>query len=86
MGAGEAGIQPPTIERWTVFLAAVEGSREGQTCVTPLDRRPYDVRFVGTVPRRMEGEAHPGPSIHYWTFYGEGTPLKLPFPVWERYV
>jgi hypothetical protein len=78
-GAGEAGIQPPTAERRTAFLAAVEGPWEGQARVTPIGPRPYNMTFVRTAPRRVEGEAHPGASIHYWTFYEEEETLKLRF-------
>src|SRR5919109_1247719 len=77
--AAEAGIQPPTTERRTAFLEAVEGSWEGQARVTPIGPRPYDIAFVRTTPRRVEGEAHPGASIHYWTFYEEDETLKLRF-------
>jgi hypothetical protein len=78
-GAGDAGIQPPTTERRTAFLGAVEGPWEGQAHVTPIGPRPYDMTFVRTAPRRVEGEAHPGASIHYWTFYEEDETLKLRF-------
>jgi hypothetical protein len=78
-GAGDARIQPPTTERRTAFLAAVEGPWEGQARVTPIGPRPYDLTFVRTTPRRVEGEAHPGASIHYWTFYEEDEMLKLRF-------
>jgi hypothetical protein len=78
-GAGEAGIQSPTAERRTAFLAAVEGPWEGQARVTPIGPRPYNMTFVRTAPRRVEGEAHPGASIHYWTFYEEDETLKLRF-------
>jgi hypothetical protein len=33
--------------------------------------------------RRVEGEAHPGASIHYWAFYEEDETLKLRFYAWE---
>jgi hypothetical protein len=79
IGAGEAGIQPPMTERRTAFLAAIEGTWEGQTRVTPIGPRPYDMTLVRTAPRRVEGEAHPGASIHYWTFYEEDETLKLRF-------
>lgn len=82
-GAGEAGMQPPTAERRTIFLAAVEGPWEGQAHVTPVGPRPYDIIFVRTAPRRVEGEAHPGASIHYSTFYEEDETLKLRFYTWE---
>jgi hypothetical protein len=78
-GAGEAGIQPPTAERRTAFLTAVEGSWEGQARVTPIGPRPYDMTLVRTAPGRLEGEAQPGASIHYWTFYEEEETLKLHF-------
>jgi hypothetical protein len=35
--------------------------------------------FVRTAPARVEGEAHPGASIHYWTFYAEEAVLQLRF-------
>jgi hypothetical protein len=78
-GAGEPEIQPPTTERRSVFLAAVEGPWEGQARVTPIGPRPYDMTFVRTALRRVEGEARPGASIHYWTFYEEDETLKLRF-------
>jgi hypothetical protein len=78
-GAGEPEIQPPTTERRTAFLAAVEGPWEGRARVTPIGPRPYDMTFVRTGPRQVEGEAHPGASIHYWTFYEEDETLKLRF-------
>jgi hypothetical protein len=77
--AGGAGIQPPTTERRSAFLAAVEGPWAGQARVTPIGPRPYDMTFVRTAPRRVEGEAHPGASIHYWTFYEEDETLRLRF-------
>jgi len=77
--AGEPEIEPPTMERRTAFLAAVEGPWEGRASVTPIGPRPYDMTFVRTAPRRVEGEAHPGASIHYWTFYEEDETLKLRF-------
>jgi len=52
--AGEAGIQPPTTERRTAFLSAVEGPWEGQACVTPIGPRLYDMTFVRTAPGRSE--------------------------------
>jgi hypothetical protein len=78
-GAGEPDIQSPTTERRSAFLAAVEGPWAGQARVTPIGPRPYDMTFVRTAPRRVEGEAHPGASIHYWTFYEEDETLKLRF-------
>jgi hypothetical protein len=78
-GAGEPVIEPPTTERRSAFLAAVEGPWEGQARMTPIGPRPYDMTFVRTAPRRVEGEAHPGASIHYWTFYEEDEALKLRF-------
>jgi hypothetical protein len=78
-GAEEAGIQPPTTEHGTAFLAAIEVPWEGQARVTPIGPRPYDMTFVRTAPRRVEGEAYPGASIHYWTFYEEDETLKLRF-------
>jgi hypothetical protein len=78
-GAGEAGIQPLITERRTAFLAAIEGPWEGQARVTPIGPRPYDLTFMRTAPMRVEGEAHPGRSIHYWTFYEEDETLKLRF-------
>jgi hypothetical protein len=77
--AGEPERQPPAAERRSAFLAAVEGPWEGQARVTPIGPRPYDMTFVRTAPRRVEGEAHPGASIHYWTFYEEDETLKLRF-------
>jgi hypothetical protein len=35
--------------------------------------------FVRTAPQQVQGEAHPGASIHYWTFYEEEARLKLRF-------
>jgi hypothetical protein len=78
-GAEEAGIQPPTTERRTAFLAAIEGPWEGQARLTPIGPRPYDMTFMRTAPRQVEGEAHPGASVHYWTFYEEDETLKLRF-------
>ena len=78
-GAGEAEIRPPAAEHRTTFLAAIEGPWEGQARVTPVGPRPYDMTFSGTAPRRVAGEAHPGASIHYRTFYGESETLKLRF-------
>jgi len=51
--------------------------------MTPVGLRPYDMRFVRTAPRRVEGEAHPGASIHYWMSYEEDETLKLRVLAWE---
>jgi len=78
-GGGEAGILPLTTERRAAFLVAIEGPWEGQARVTPVGPRPYDMTFVRTGPRQVEGEAHPGASIHYWAFYEEDETLKVRF-------
>jgi hypothetical protein len=67
--SGEAKLQPPAAKHRTAFLAAIEGHWAGQARVTPIGPRPYDMTFVRTAPRQVEGEAHPGASIHYWMFY-----------------
>jgi hypothetical protein len=77
--AGEAGIQPPTTERRTAFLEGIEGPWEAQVSHAPIGPQPYDMAFVGTAPRRVEGEVHLGASIHYWMFYEEDEMLKLRF-------
>ena len=70
---------PPTREDRTTFLAAIEGPWTGQARVTPVGPRPYDMTFVRTAANRLEGEAHPGTSTHYWMFYEEEDTLKLRF-------
>jgi hypothetical protein len=66
-------------QQHTDFLALLEGIWEGQARVTPIGPRPYDMTYVRTAPRRVEGQAHPGASTHYWTFYEEGNTLTLRF-------
>ena len=56
----EAKLKPSAAKHWTAFLAAIEGPWAGQARVTPIGPRPYDMTFVRTAPRRVEGEAHPG--------------------------
>jgi hypothetical protein len=77
--ADEAEIQTLTAARRTAFLAALEGPWSGQASVTPVGPRPYDMTFVRTAPHRVEGEAHPGASTHYWSFYEEEATLRLRF-------
>jgi hypothetical protein len=61
------------------FLAALEGSWDGEAVITPVGPRPYDITFKRSAPRRVEGAAHPGASIHYWVFYEADQSLKLRF-------
>ena len=77
--AGETAPQPLTAERRIAFLAAIEGPWVGRARVTPRGPRPYDMTFVRTAPMRLEGQAHPGASTHFWTFYEEDETLKLRF-------
>ena len=77
--AGETAPQPLTAERRLAFLAALEGPWVGRARVTPRGPRPYDMTFVRTAPMRLEGQAHPGASTHFWTFYEEDETLKLRF-------
>jgi hypothetical protein len=35
--------------------------------------------YVRTAPQHVEGQAHPGVSTHFWTFYEEQDRLKLRF-------
>jgi len=77
--AREAVRQPPTTEGRAAFLTAIEGPWAGQARVTPVGPRPYDMTFVRTAANRLEGEAHPGASTHYWTFYEEEDTLQLRF-------
>jgi hypothetical protein len=71
--------QPPARERQVAFLAALEGTWVGQATVTPLGPRPYDITFVHTAPGQVEGAAHPGASMHYWTFSQAEHALQLHF-------
>jgi hypothetical protein len=77
--AGEEGLWQLLAEQRSAFLLALEGPWEGQARRTPIGPRPYDLTFVRTAPQQVQGEAHPGASIHYWTFYEEETTLKLRF-------
>ena len=77
--AGERGLWQPLAEHRSAFLLALEGSWEGQARRTPIGPRPYDMTFVRSAPKQVQGEAHPGASIHYWTFYEEEATLKLRF-------
>ena len=70
---------PPGVERQVAFLAALEGAWVGQATVTPAGPRPYDMTFVRTAPGQVEGAAHPGASIHYWTFLQAEHTLHLRF-------
>jgi hypothetical protein len=70
---------PSTAQQHTDFFVLLEGIWEGQARVTPIGPRPYDMTYVQTAPRRVEGQAHPGVSTHYWTFYEEGDTLTLRF-------
>jgi hypothetical protein len=76
---GETAPQPLTAERRIAFLASIEGPWVGRARVTPLGPRPYDMTFVRTAPMRLEGQAYPGASTHFWTFYEEDETLKLRF-------
>jgi hypothetical protein len=51
----------------------------GQATVTPAGPRPYDITFIRTAPEQVEGAAHPGASIHYWTFLQAEHALQLRF-------
>jgi hypothetical protein len=77
--AGEGGRWQPLAEYRSAFLLALEGPWEGQARRTPIGPRPYDMTFVRAAPKQVQGEAHPGASIHYWTFYEEEATLKLRF-------
>ena len=68
-----------TAEHRHAFLTALEGIWEGQARVTPVGPRPYDITFVRTAAIRLEGQADPGASTHYWTFYEEANTLQLRF-------
>lgn len=61
------------------FLRALEGSWTGRAEVTPVGPRPYDIRFLRVAPNRIEGEAHPGASVHYWAFHADNGALRLRF-------
>lgn len=78
-GAQTPAPQPPTAEHRRIFLTLLEGPWAGQARVTPVGPRPYDMTFVRTAAMRLEGQAHPGASTHYWTFYEEANGLKLRF-------
>ncbi len=77
--AQEAPRGLPTAAHRHAFLEALEGAWEGQARVTPVGPRPYDITFVRTASRRLEGHANPGASTHYWTFYEEANTLQLRF-------
>jgi hypothetical protein len=77
--AGEGELWKSLAEHRSAFLLALEGPWEGQAQRTPIGPRPYDITVVRTASQQVQGEAHPGASIHYWTFYEEAATLKLRF-------
>ena len=66
-------------DRATMFLAMLEGSWSGQAEVTPVGPRPYDMVLARTASGQVEGAAHPGRSIHTWTFFAHDGSLRLSF-------
>ncbi len=77
--AQEAPRGLPTTEYRHNFLTALEGVWEGRARVTPIGPRPYNITFVRTATMRLEGQADPGASTHYWTFFEEANKLQLRF-------
>src|SRR5215475_4646939 len=77
--AGAEAPEAPVAESRMAFLMAMEGVWEGQARRTPIGPRPYDITFVRTRLGQVEGAAHPGASVHSWTFYEEEAALKLRF-------
>jgi hypothetical protein len=77
LAAGAEGA--PAAENRVAFLAALEGPWVGEARRTPIGPRPYNITFVRTTLGQVAGEAHPGASTHYWTFYEEEAALKLRF-------
>src|SRR5262245_38656066 len=76
IGLGTVHGDPDKTE---AFLAMIEGNWAGQAEVTPVGPRPYDMVLARTPSGRVEGAAHPGRSIHTWTFFAEDGDLQLSF-------
>ncbi len=72
-------VQPLTLEHMDAFFTELEGDWRGRAVTTPVGPRPYDIVFLRNASDQLEGAAHPGAAIHYWTFQREDGAIKLRF-------
>jgi hypothetical protein len=77
--APAAAARPLDAGRIDAFLDRIEGPWQGQAVITPIGPRPYDIDFKWNSSGELAGAAHPGSSIHYWSFHREDEDLRLRF-------